>query len=432
MLLIPIFMICFHLSLIQSLAMTGFITLLCAPIDIVVIALLCKPKSVGGINDLIYTEIRYTENSPVYYKDALPRFFGHRNNFYMVPAKPAYQGKQYPYYINTIWLYSSIEKAIYYIGLSVLQSDEIPEKYDALTIATKSGGVDFYRLVKIIDPHALSIQGFAITLDTTEYYLYQGSLLQHKKYASTLWDSLCMENQNRAIHDNTKKMMERQYGKRTVDLALLTPSVYWFAKLMNSDIGVAKSMVLRCIKEGQDVAYNLKDHLGDLTPDWEYLKSLLDNEPDDVWWSRVNDWQTAITDTWYMVSDFFQDHRYHQMIAAVDRSLEKISKQKTIAAAHGLKFKECDRIVDSECEQRSSTNSAFLELVNTVQKKIDESKPKSKSALEYERIYKQYLDVCHKLDHTSSMRSIDIYRLEQTKKALENMLRQMVALGKDK
>lgn len=87
-----------------------------------------------------------------------------------------------------------------------------------------------------------------------------------------------------------------------------------------------------------------------------------------------------------------------------------------------------------ELEQRSSTKSAFLELVDTVQKKINETKPKpkSKSVLEYERIYKQYLDVCHKLDHTSSMRSIDIYRLEQTKKALENMLRQMVALGKDK
>ena len=427
MLLIPIFMIFFHLSLIQSLAMTGLITLLCAPIDIVAIALMCKPKSVGGINDLIYTGIRYTENSPVYYKDALPRLFGHRNNFYMVPAKPAYQGKQYPYYINTIWLYSSIEKAIYYIGPSVLQSDEIPEKYDALTIATKSGGVDFYRLVKVTDPHVLSIQGFAITLDTTEYYLHQGSLLQYKKYASILWDSLCIENQNRAIHDNTKRMMERQYGKRTIDLALLTPSVYWLAKLMNSDIGVAKSMVLRCIKEGQDVTYNLKDHLGDLTPDWEYLKSLLDNEPDDVWQSRVNDWQTAITDTWYMVVDFFQDRRYHQMIAAVDRNLEKISKQKAVA-------KECDRIVGLELEQRSSTKSAFLELVDTVQKKINETKPKpkSKSALEYERIYKQYLDVCHKLDHTSSMRSIDIYRLEQTKKALENMLRQMVALGKDK
>ena len=427
MLLIPLFMIFFHLSLIQSLAMTGLITLLCAPVDIVAIALLCKPKSVGGINDLIYTGIRYTENSPVYYKDALPRLFGHRNNFYMVPAKPAYQGKQYPYYINTIWLYSSIEKAIYYIGPSVLQLDEIPEKYDALTIATKSGGVDFYRLVKVTDPHALSIQGFVITLDTTEYYLHQGSLLQYKKYVSTLWDSLCIENQNRAIHDNTKRMMDRQYGKRTIDLALLTPSVYWLAKLMNSDIGVAKSMVLRCIKEGQEVAYNLKDHLGDLTPDWEYLKSLLDNEPDDVWRSRVNDWQTAITDTWHMVSDFFQDRRYHQMIAAVDRSLEKISKQKAVA-------KECDRIVGLELEQRSSTKSAFLELVDTVQKKINETKPKpkSESVLEYERIYKQYLDVCHKLDHTSSMRSIDIYRLEQTKKALENMLRQMVALGKDK
>ena len=427
MLFIPLFMILFHLSLIQSLAATGFITLLCAPIDIVAIALICKPKSVGGINDLIYTGVCYTENSPVYYKDALPRLFGHRNNFYMVPAKPAYQGKQYPYCINTIWLYSSIEKAIYYIGPSVLQSDEIPEKYDALTIATKSGGVDFYRLVKVTDPHALSIQGFAITLDTTEYYLHQGSLLQYKKYVSILWDSLCIENQNRVIHDNTKRMMERQYGKRTIDLALLTPSVYWFAKLMNSDIGVAKSMVLRCIKEGQNVAYNLKDHLGDLTPDWEYLKSLLDNEPDDVWWSRVNDWQTAITDTWYMVSDFFQDRRYHQMIAAVDRSLEKISKQKAVA-------KECDRIVGLELEQRSSTKSAFLELVDTVQKKINETKPKpkSKSALEYERIYKQYLDVCHKLDHTSSMRSIDIYRLKQTKKALENMLRQMIALGKDK
>lgn len=427
MLLIPIFMIFFHLSLIQSLAMTGLITLLCTPIDIVAITLMCKPKSVGGINDLIYTGIRYTENSPVYYKDALPRLFGHRNNFYMVPAKPAYQGKQYPYYINTIWLYSSIEKAIYYIGPSVLQLDEIPEKYDALTIATKSGGVDFYRLIKVTDPHALSIQGFVITLDTTEYYLHQGSLLQYKKYVSTLWDSLCIENQNRAIHDNTKRMMDRQYDKRTIDLALLTPSVYWLAKLMNSDIGVAKSMVLRCIKEGQEVAYNLKDHLGDLTPDWEYLKSLLDNEPDDVWRSRVNDWQTAITDTWHMVSDFFQDRRYHQMIAAVDRSLEKISKQKAVA-------KECDRIVGLELEQRSSTKSAFLELVDTVQKKINETKPKpkSKSVLEYERIYKQYLDVCHKLDHTSSMRSIDIYRLEQTKKALENMLRQMVALGKDK
>ena len=242
-----------------------------------------------------------------------------------------------------------------------------------------------------------------------------------------LADSLLTTNQDATIHDNTKKMMDRQYGKRTIDLALLTPSVYWLAKLMNSDIGVAKSMVLRCIKEGQEVAYNLKDHLGDLTPDWEYLKSLLDNEPDDVWRSRVNDWQTAITDTWHMVSDFFQDRRYHQMIAAVDRSLEKISKQKAVA-------KECDRIVGLELEQRSSTKSAFLELVDTVQKKTNETKPKpkSKSALEYERIYKQYLDVCHKLDHTSSMRSIDIYRLEQTKKALENMLRQMVALGKDK
>ena len=427
MLLIPLFMIFFHLSLIQSLVVTGLITLMCVPIDIIAIAKICETESVGGINDLMYTGLRYTENSPVYYKDALPRLFGHRNNFYMIPARLSYRDKQYPYDINTIWFYGSMGKAIYYIGPATLQENEIPKKYDALSIATIPGTDEFYRLIEVTDPHALAISGFEFTFDTTRYYLHQRSLLPYKKYSLILADSLLTTNQDATIHDNTKKMMDRQYGKRTIDLALLTPSVYWLAKLMNSDIGVAKSMVLRCIKEGQEVAYNLKDHLGDLTPDWEYLKSLLDNEPDDVWRSRVNDWQTAITDTWHMVSDFFQDRRYHQMIAAVDRSLEKISKQKAVA-------KECDRIVGLELEQRSSTKSAFLELVDTVQKKTNETKPKpkSKSALEYERIYKQYLDVCHKLDHTSSMRSIDIYRLEQTKKALENMLRQMVALGKDK
>lgn len=434
MLLIPLFMIVFKIPLLESIVATVFISTAFLPIDLIVYWKYCAQKSVGRINDLLYTGVRYTENSPVYYKDALPKLFGHRNNFYMIPAKMAYQGSVYPYYIDTLWLYSSIENMIYYLGPASLQSEEIPEKYDALVVAAKFNPNNQYRSIKIIDPHALEMRGFEFTFNTTQYYLYKGSLLTYRKYVSDLWNGLGIENRNMEIHNNTKKLMERQYGKRTIDLALLTPAIYWFAKVMDVDVGAARSMVLHCIREGREVSYSIKECLGDLTPDWKYLKSLLENEPREVWCKRSAEWQRAISESWPTLTKLFQDRKYDQMITTVDRSLKEISKRRINASTEmtGLKFRECDKMIDRERDQSSSTNSAFLELVDTVQSKIDKAKSKSKSASEYDRIYRQYLDVCYKLDHTSTMKSIDIYRLEQTKRALENMLRQMVALGKDK
>ena len=383
MLLIPLFMIVFKIHLLESVVATACISAAFLPIDLIVYKKYYMGEPIGHINELMYSGVRFEYDFPVYYRETLPSKCYSTNKFFMVPARDQDMNE-----IDTLWCYG-IGDSIQFMGITNVFHPVQCDKIRSIRIWTNRPVEKIYYKIRIGNwAHIDEDQGLWIRFNQDEGgYHYQPRSKPVPECAVTV-----------------KSLMDRQKTEKCIDLALLTPAAFWIAMDRNLDIVSGASKARTGIYAGYDI-YEVHKHLGEFSPDWELLHTKLNNEENSAWLDRVKVWETILNNQYQALYKLFKTRDYAAMIRTVDSALKNTT---------------------------ATQSTEFVKLVNMVDKQMKSSKQKVKPNPEYERIRMQYEDVCSRLAHPEKLSSIDRYRLDQTKRALVNMMRQMVALGKDR